>query len=53
MSDKPLTADEFAEVLFAGVEAIPSKSEPAANALALARDAMAEKAVDIARREGR
>jgi hypothetical protein len=41
---------EWAEVFEAGVDAIPSASEPAANALALALDAMKRKALEIQRR---
>jgi hypothetical protein len=46
-----VTPAELAEVLAAGADAIPSKSEQAANALALALDAMAGKCAEIAARQ--
>jgi len=45
-----VTPDEWAEVFSAGWSAIPGKSEPAANALALALRAMEVKASEIAER---
>lgn len=42
--------NEWAEVFEAGWRAIPGKSEPAANALALALAAMQQKALEIGKR---
>jgi hypothetical protein len=46
-----MTAAEWAEVFRAGWDAIPGKSEPAANALALALHAMELKCAEIAGRD--
>lgn len=43
----PEDLDDLASILAAGAQAIPSKTEPAANALALALDAMARRAEQI------
>ena len=48
---EPLSALDWQEIFLAGCRAIPSKSEPAANALALALAAMAAKAREIAERQ--
>jgi hypothetical protein len=45
-----LSTSEWAEVFGAGWEAIPSKHEPAANALAIALVAMQGKCLEIAER---
>jgi hypothetical protein len=42
-----MTALEWAEVFEAGLDNIPSAEEPAANALALALEAMRRKAIEI------
>ena len=46
-----MTPEQWAEVFRAGWYAIPGKSEPAANALALALRAMELKAAEIAGRQ--
>jgi hypothetical protein len=48
-AERGLTPDELADVLSAGANAIPGKSEPAANALALALTAMAAECKNIER----
>jgi hypothetical protein len=45
-----MRAEELAEILHAGWEAIPGKSEPAASALAVALAAMEDKAREVAAR---
>lgn len=45
-----MSPEEWAEIFHAGWNAIPGKNEPAANALALALNAMEKKCTEIASR---